>query len=289
MDLELATPQVLQEQVSVRPPFRRAIFTHVAREEDANNYGLTVKAVGRYEGVEVVQDFHTRLRLKPAVCETCQRQEGRYYEGILQVRAEGRELSAKEKREIRTLVQAHVDRGREAAGDFVSRTEEVRGGLDFYVSTNALGGRLAKQVASAYDGAITASPKLYGERKGKALYRVTNLVRLPAFQVGDIVRYKESLAEVVEVAPFLTLRDLATGETRRFRSKDVRRARPMHAERFRADLEEGPDGRLVATHPESGAQRPVRTRGARGKRWVTVVWTADAAYVSELRGEVSKA
>ena len=288
MALEIAIPQVLQDQVAVRPPFRRATFTHVAREEDASNYALTVKAVGRYEGLEIVQDFHTRLRLKPTVCETCQRQDGRYYEGILQVRGAGRELTAKEKREIRTLVQAQADRGREAAGDFVSRTEDVRGGLDFYVSSNALGGRLAKQVASAYGGTIATSPKLYGQRKGKALYRVTTLVRLPAFQVGDVVRVKETLSEVLEVAPFLILRDLATGEARRFKAKDLRRARRLEAERFPADLEEAPDGRLVATHPESEAQRPIRTPGARGKRWARVVWWAEGGYVSELPAVISK-
>ena len=288
MPLDLAILQILHEQVPARPPFGGASFTHVAREEDPNNYFLTVKAVGKHEGVEVLQDFHTRLRIKPTVCDTCQRQDSRYYEGILQVRADGRELTGAERREVRTLVLARADRGREEAGDFVSRVEEVRGGLDFYVSSNALGGRLAKEIASAYGGTVSSSAKLYGQRKGKDMYRVTSLVRLPAFRVGDIVRYRDALTEVVALAPLLTLRDLVSGEARRYKPRDVRRARRVEAERFQGPLEQGPRGRLVATHPESGAQRSIRTQGVRGSAAISIVWTADAAYVSSLSPEVSK-
>src|SRR5439155_173817 len=73
---------------------------------------------------------------------------------------------------------------------FVSRIEEVHGGLDCYVSTNALAKGLARDLAGAFGGTVTASPKLFGQRQGREVYRVTALVRLPAFQKGDVVRHK---------------------------------------------------------------------------------------------------
>src|SRR5574340_347272 len=91
-DLDQAILQLLREQVRALPPFDRVSFTHEAREEDANNLFLTVKASGRFEDLHQVEDFHIRLRIKPSVCETCQRQAGRYFEGILQVRGDGRAL-----------------------------------------------------------------------------------------------------------------------------------------------------------------------------------------------------
>jgi nonsense-mediated mRNA decay protein 3 len=287
VDLELAIPQALREQVAILPPYRRASFTHVARPEDSANFFLTVKAVGRYEGLEVVQDFHTRLRLKPAVCETCQRRDGRYYEGILQVRAAARDLTPKEDREIRTFVAARADRGLED-GDFVSRTEDVRGGVDFYVSSNGLAARLAKDLAGTFGGTVASSPKLFGQREGKEVYRVTTLVRLPAFRIGDVVRYKGRLSEVLEVAPFVALRDLESGETRKFKPKDLRGATRLDAERFEAELGPGADGRIVAAHPESGAERAIRTKGVRGRTRGWVIWTQDEAYVSASPGDVSK-
>ena len=288
VDLDVAIPQLLREKVRALPPFGHVTFTHVAREEDATNYFLTVKASGRFEDLRQVQDFHVRLRIKPSVCDTCAKQAGHYYEGILQVRAEGRGLTPRELRAVRTLVASRVERGRDEGGDFVSKTEEVHGGLDFYVSTNALGTRLAKEVADALGGTITASPKLYGQRQGRELYRVTTLVRLPAFGVGEVVRHKDALAEVVALRPFVELRDLVTGETRRFKPKDLRGLRRVDAERIEAEIRLDDGGRAVAVHPESGAERPVRTRGVKRPGRAVVVWTADDAFVSVLGVDGSK-
>lgn len=286
-DLDIAIPQLLVERVPAKRPFERVAFTHVAREEDPNNYLVTVKAAGRHEGLEVVQDFHVRLRLKPGLCDVCTKQRSKYYQGILQVRGDGRDLTPKEIRAIRTFVQARVDRGREAHGDFVSKVEATHGGLDFYVSTNALGKALARNLGDAFGGTVTTSPKLYGQRGGRELYRVTSLVRLGAFQLGDVVRHKGALHEVVKLGPFVVLRDLMSGEERRFRPKDLRGARRVDAERFEAELTSAGEGEVLVAHPESGAERPIATRNARGGRAV-VVWTVDGAYLSSLPADRSK-
>ncbi|MFA5895688.1 MAG: NMD3-related protein [Thermoplasmata archaeon] len=287
-ELDLAVPQVLAEHVKPLPPFPKVHFTHVDRKEDENNYFLTVKATGRHEGLEQVQDFHVRLRIKPSVCDLCQKQAGRYYEGILQVRGDGRDLTPKELRTVRTLVLARVERGREEGGDFLSRIEEVHGGLDFYVSKNALGTRLAKQIAEAMGGTVASSPKLYGQRDGKEVYRVTSLVRLPAFQVGDVVRHKGALAEVLDWKTFVSLRDLASGETRRYKAKDLRGLRRVDAERFEADVRADEEGHALAVHPESGSERPVDLHGRNASPRAVIVWTQDGAYLSGLPADASK-
>ncbi|TLZ74039.1 MAG: hypothetical protein E6K14_04005, partial [Methanobacteriota archaeon] len=104
---------MLRERIPTERPYERVTFTFVAREEDANNFSLTVKAVGRFQDLESVQGFRTRLRIKPSLCDNCQKQKGRYYEGILQVRGEGRELTPAEVRTVRTFVAARVDRSAE--------------------------------------------------------------------------------------------------------------------------------------------------------------------------------
>jgi len=285
-DLDLAIPRILREAVSPLPPFERVSFTHVIRPEDTNNFLLTVKASGRYEGVEIVQDFHVRLRVKPTLCDVCSKQKSRYYEGIVQVRGDGRDLTAQEVREVRTFVRARVDRGRDASGEFLSKIEEIHGGLDFYASSNALGKVLARALAEAYGGTVTTSPKLFGQRGGKEIFRVTSLVRLPAFHRGDVVRHRDALEEVVKIASFVILRDLRSGEERRYKPKDLRGLRKTDAERFATVLET--HGReVLATHPDSGAERPVATRGARPGPAI-VVWTADGAYVSALPADPSK-
>src|SRR5881398_806670 len=208
-DRDLVIPQLLREAMPPLAPYERLSFTHVAREEDANNLSVRVKAAGRFQELTAVQDFQVRIRIKPSLCDSCQKQRGRYYEGILQVRGEDRELTPREMGSVRTFVTARVDRS-EGAATFVSRIEEVHGGLDFYVSSNALAKGLARDIAGSFGGTVSASPKLFGQKQGKEVYRVTALVRLAAFQKGDVVRHKSSLAEVTSIRPFIVLRDLVT-------------------------------------------------------------------------------
>ena len=286
-DLELALPQLLKEAMPALPPYERVGFTQVARPEDANNLAVTVKALGRFQDLEAVQDFHLRVRIKPSLCDTCQKQRGRYFEGILQVRGDGRHLAPREVRAIRTFVAARMDRS-EDRDAFVSRTEEVDGGLDFYVSQNALAKGLARDLADTFGGTVSSSPKLFGQKQGREVYRVTSLVRLGPFQRGDVVRHKGSLAEVTSVRPFVILRDLETGESRRFKPKDVRGARRVDAERFEARLDREESGPIVAVHPETGERKPLRPNPRTAAPTAIVVWTPEGAYVSSLPADLSK-
>ncbi len=287
MDRDLAISRLLKEGVPPRPPFERVTFTYVAREEDANNLSLTVKALGRYKDLGPVRDFHVRVRIKPSVCESCQKQRGRYYEGILQVRGDGRELTPAEMRGVCTLVVARVDRSGDSQA-FVSRIEEVHGGLDFYVSTNALGKTLARELVDAFGGTVSSSPKLFGVQQGHEVYRVTSLVRLPPFRVGDVVRRKGGLAEVLGVRPFVVLRDLLTGEERRFKPREVRSARRIDAERFEATIDRPAPGPAIAIHPDSGEGRAVRPEPGERVTRAVVVWTSEGAFLSGIRRETSK-
>src|SRR5213083_1121219 len=286
-DRDLVIPQLLREAMPPLAPYERLSFTHVAREEDANNLSVRVKAAGRFQELTAVQDFQVRIRIKPSYCDACQKQRGRYYEGILQVRGEDRELAPREVRAARTFVAARIDRSEDPEA-FVSRIQEVHGGLDFYVSTNALAKGLARDIAGSFGGTVSASPKLFGQKQGKEVYRVTALVRLAAFQKGDVVRHKGSLAEVTSIRPFIVLRDLVTGERRRFKPKDVRGARRIDAERFEARVQRLESGETVAVHPDSAEERPLRPASKTTTARAVVVWTPEGAYLSALPANASK-
>lgn len=178
--LESAIPVLLQAHVPVDPRTTRPAFTHSVQREDDRNYRLTVKVSGRIHDLEIVESFTTRLRVKRGLCPTCSRRRGKYYEGIVQVRAEGRALTAEERDRLVGFVEGAVSR-RVAKGEeaFVSKVEVVRGGADVYLSTNGLARTVARELADAFHGTVGSSPKLYGQRDGKEVYRVTYVVRIP--------------------------------------------------------------------------------------------------------------
>jgi len=286
--LDEAIPRILHEDIPIRWPYEAATFDYVMKPEDTSNLRLEVTATGRYGDLRQVQTFRTRLRLRPSLCDVCTKQRSRYYAGIVQVRAETRVLTRPEKQRVRAFVEARMGRRAEGSEDFVSRIEDVRGGLDFYVSTNTLAKSLGRDLAKAFGGTATSTSKLYGRRGGKDLHRVTSLVCLGPFQVGDVVRHKGSLAEVVDVGPITMLRDLGSGEVRRFRSRDLRTAVAVEAERLEATLEPAGNGTLVAVDPRTGFRQPVRSSPRAGPGRTVVVWTPEGAYVSSLPAGSSK-
>ena len=160
-----------------------------------------------------------------------------------------------------------------------------------YVRPHSANRLLSLELAGAGWSVEELHEPLWEETRDKrpGYFAAPSLVRLGAFHVGDVVRYKDALAEVMSVRPFVVLRDLGTGESRRFKAKDVRSAKRVDAERFEAKIEHLESGQIVAVHPESEEARPVRPRppNHRTARAI-VVWTQDGAYLSLLPAETSK-
>jgi len=181
VELETAIPMLLQERVPTDPRAGRVTFTHVSRAEDAKNFGLSVKAAARISDIEIVESFKIRLRVQQGLCPTCNRRRSNYYEGILQVRAEDRPLTEQESGRLVAFVQDAIAR-RSAKGEevFITKVEEVRGGADVYLSSNKVARTVARELADAFRGTVGSSPKLFGQKDGKDLYRVTYVVRIPA-------------------------------------------------------------------------------------------------------------
>lgn len=139
---------------------------------------LRYTLTGSLDSVPVRQEGEVPYRLKPEVCESCSRRAGRYYEGVVQVRATGRPLTPEERRGVL-----------EEAGPFdVVRADEEAGGLDLYLDSERETERLARHLAGALGGTTSASPKVAGRRDGREIYRVSRVVRLHPFEVGDVVR-----------------------------------------------------------------------------------------------------
>ncbi len=180
LGVEEALPALLEDRIPVDGRASRHAFAFTARREDDRNLLLDVTLTADLHGLPAETSFRTRVRVKRGVCPTCSRQRGKYYEAILQVRAEGRPVRREERDRAVAFVEGAVAR-RAAKGEevFVSKVEDVRGGPDVYLSSNSAARSLARDLADAFRGTVGASPKVVGRRLGKDLYRVTYVVRIP--------------------------------------------------------------------------------------------------------------
>ncbi|MGI6471835.1 MAG: 60S ribosomal export protein NMD3 [Candidatus Methanomethylophilaceae archaeon] len=174
-----------------------------SKPQDEKTHKVHVRTELSVRGTPVISECDTVVRIKNTVCKRCSRVQGSYYESILQIRSEERTLDddvlKNVKRRVNKYIDFHAKSNRQC---FISKTVDIHGGVDFYISTLALGKILAKMISDQYCGDTKESFKLVGRKPdGQNMYRVTYLVRLPKFKEGDVVEYKNGYYRLKRILP----------------------------------------------------------------------------------------
>jgi len=167
-------------------------------QEDRRSFIVGIKAELAMCGETVTQDLETHVRLRPESCPVCSRRMGSYYEAIVQFRgARSRPATEADLAEARGLAEGEGARLEAASREaHIVKVEELRGGLDFYVSTQSAGAQLARVLASRFGAAISSTTTLAGRKEGRDLLRTTHLVRMPDIRPGDYVLFDGALHRV---------------------------------------------------------------------------------------------
>jgi len=145
---------------------------------------------GTVRGTLLEEEVTVPVRISRGTCTRCGRIAGDYYASIVQVRAVDRSPTAEEMQRARDITTAVVA-DMEATGDrnaFVTDVSETPDGLDFKLSTNKIGKKVASKLVEEFGGRWTDSETLVTEDEdGDEVYRVTFAVRLPPFKPGDVI------------------------------------------------------------------------------------------------------
>jgi nonsense-mediated mRNA decay protein 3 len=185
--------------VRLAPDVRNPEFRVALWEKSPNRTIATVHVKAELFGVPVEEEARVEITWRGETCDRCSRISGGYFEGVVQVRADGRPLSLRE-REVAARIASDVEERLQEGGarlSFISRMTEEEG-LDIIVGENAMGDLIAREVTGALGGRYTVHPKLTGEKDGKRVYRITYSVRLPRLEKGDIIEADGEYLEVRE-------------------------------------------------------------------------------------------
>ena len=157
-------------------------------------------------------------------CDRCNRISGSYYEGIVQVRAEGRIPSTFEIQTAASIAQ-QIEDNLQSGGErlsFISDMTPIHDGIDITIGSQHIGLLISQGIVAQLGGRYTTHPKLVGEKNGRQLFRVTYSVRLPRFQKNDVIRIRNRYYEVLRVeSHHLQTIDLRDGTTKSIREDDV--------------------------------------------------------------------
>lgn len=178
---------------------------------------IRVKAAGRsHTSLEPhTEEYPVEVRLSYVTCDTCGMMSGGYHEAILQIRADGREVTDVEEEEILSIVTqiAEKEYGKDAKA-FATESKRTKIGFDFKMGSDHMARLVADELQSRYLADRKENYKLIGqEHGGKGKYRVTILIRLPRWVAGDFVRVAGRPCQVISInRNGMTCQDLTDGQ-----------------------------------------------------------------------------
>ncbi|MFX1483009.1 MAG: 60S ribosomal export protein NMD3 [Promethearchaeota archaeon] len=148
------------------------------------------------------EQHRVEVRFTYGTCDTCAMMSGGYYEAILQVRADERSLTDEEEEDIVRLVteMTIAEYGTDEKA-FVTNVSSDKFGLDFQIGSEHLCRAIAKELESRYLAQRKDNYKLVGQDKGgKDKFRITILIRLNKFMIGDFVKVLDRPCQVISMS-----------------------------------------------------------------------------------------
>ena len=193
MDELEAVENTAFSSMSIIPEGKLVSYGLLATPQDDRTYVVSVEAdISVFDEVVEMDTGQTIIRLKNNVCKKCSRQLGNYYEATLQLRSSEKDLNEKLRDEIVRLIRDTVEtQAKNNRSLFITKVQEVHGGVDILLSSISLAKSLTKMLVDDYGAESKESASLVGMTSdGQDMYRLTYLVRIPAYYHDVILEYK---------------------------------------------------------------------------------------------------
>ena len=151
---------------------------------------LHVTVDGELEGYKFENQHEVLLQTSNAVCPSCTRKAGAYFEATMQLRSAGRRLSEEELKDLRGTLDELLDELESDPMFFVTKEGPVTGGWDLQLGSKALARTWARRLVRRFGGTTKETSTLVGMREGSEVTRLTLSYRKPAYGLGDVIRLK---------------------------------------------------------------------------------------------------
>ena len=158
---------------------------------DERTARLHVNVEGQLEGHQFSDQHEVLLQTSNAVCPTCTRKAGAYFEATMQLRSAGRRLSEDELKDLRGTLNELLNELESDPMFFITKEGPVTGGWDLQFGSKALARTWARRLVRRFGGTTKETSTLVGIRDGAEVTRLTLSYRKPAYGLGDVIRLKK--------------------------------------------------------------------------------------------------
>lgn len=128
-----------------------------------------------------------------------------YYEGILQLRNPDDEIF--------NYIKKKLDENPRVK---IVKEKKLKNGVDLYFDDQKFLKSLGKKLQYKFGAQMKTSAKLHtvSRKTGKRLYRLTVLIRVPHFRVGQVIKLQGKLMRVLKIGNKVRVKEEKTGKKR---------------------------------------------------------------------------
>ncbi|MBI3032728.1 hypothetical protein HYY69_04595 [Candidatus Woesearchaeota archaeon] len=134
------------------------------------------------------ETMHYPLKIRYTRCDNCSKNMSGYFQGVLQLRNDKSKQFAAAADFIRKKTA-------EKKGVEITKEDPVKNGIDFYITSKAYLNTLGKIVSNQFGAELKVAAELFTQDKqtSKEVYRTNLLIRLPQFNIGDVISLNRKL------------------------------------------------------------------------------------------------
>ena len=166
---------------------------YAAQLIDERNTRLHIDVVGAIDAFAFHDHHELIIRTSNMICKTCTRKDGNYYEATVQIRSAGRKLTEDEVAEARASLDTLLATMEPDPMFFITKEGEVVGGWDSTLGSKALARAWGRHMVTRWGGQVKETNTVVGQKDGQEVSRLTLLYRKPAYDVGDVIRWRSRL------------------------------------------------------------------------------------------------
>ncbi len=138
--------------------------------------------------------LNTKVNISRMTCDTCSKYKAGYFEAILQVRGENRQITEKEEVRLEELINIIMNKYEGSRMAYILEYDINKKGITAKISTKMLAEELARAIKQKTAGKSTTAYELKTKaRDGTDVYQNTYLVRLPKYALEDVIEFENEI------------------------------------------------------------------------------------------------
>ncbi len=161
-----------------------------------------IEAIATVLGETIVETHTPNVKINKSVCPECSKRAAGYYEAVIQLRSDSRNLTEEEIEKSEDLIFKTIKKqSKKDKLAYIPQISKPKEGKDYYIGSLKSAKKVAEQLKEKLGGIIKESPRLISEDKstGKGLYRIWISVRLPKFEINDFVKYNNIIGKLLSI------------------------------------------------------------------------------------------